>query len=96
MKKHNMTIMDVYHTCCSLQPDIRADVYSATKGALPLWSGELRTAPRVYREAIVDHMFIIADGSKINKLVFALKDQALITARVKKEGPLHEDAQFYR
>nr|DAH07485.1 MAG TPA: hypothetical protein [Caudoviricetes sp.] len=77
MKKHNMTIMDVYHTCYSLPPDIRVDVYSATKGALPLWSGELRTVPRVYREAIVDHMFIFADGSKINKLVFALKDQSL-------------------
>lgn len=77
MKKHNMTIMDIYHTFYNLSPDIRADVYSATKGALPLWSGELRTVPRVYREAIVDHMFIYADGSKINKLVFALKDQSL-------------------
>lgn len=77
MKKCNMTIMDMYHNCYSLTPDIRADVYSATKGALPLWSGELRTMPRVYREAIIDHMFIIADGSKINKLVFALKDQSL-------------------
>lgn len=75
MKKCNMTIMDMHHNCYSLAPDIRADVYSATKGALPLWSGELRTMPRVYREAIIDHMFIIADGSKINKLVFALKDQ---------------------
>lgn len=56
MKKHNMTIMDVYHNCYSLSPDIRVDVY---------------------REAIVDHMFIFADGSKINKLVFALKDQSL-------------------
>lgn len=77
MKKCSMTIMDMYHNCYSLTPDIRADVYSATKGALPLWSGELRTMPRVYREAIIDHMFIIADGSKINKLVFALKDQSL-------------------
>lgn len=77
MKKRNMTIMDIYHNCCILSPDIRADVYSATKGALPLWSGELRAAPRVYREAIIDHMFIIADGSKISKLVFALKDQSL-------------------
>ena len=77
MKKRNMTLMDIHHNCYILSPDIRADVYSATKGALPLWSGELRTAPRVYREAITDHMFIIADGSKINKLVFALKDQSL-------------------
>ena len=67
MEKHNMTIMDIYHSCYSLSPDILVDVYSATKGALPLWSGE----------AIVDHMFIFADGSKINKLVFALKDQSL-------------------
>ena len=33
--KHNMTIMDMYHNCYSLSPDIRADVYSATKGDLP-------------------------------------------------------------
>ena len=77
MKKHNITIMDVYHTCYSLSPDIRADAYSATKGALLLWSCELRTMPRVYREAIIDHMFILTRGSKINNLVFALKDQSL-------------------
>lgn len=76
MKKRNMTPMDIYQLCCSLPPDIRADVFSATKGALPLWSGELQSMPRVYREAIIDHMFIFADGSKINKLVFALKDQS--------------------
>lgn len=61
----------------ALSPDILASVYSATKGALPLWSGELRSMPRVYREAIIDHMFILADESKISKLVFALKDQSL-------------------
>lgn len=77
MKKRNQTPMDIYQICCSLLSDIRADVYSATKGALPLWSGELRTMPRVYREAIIDHMFIFTRGSKINKLVFALKDQSL-------------------
>lgn len=31
----------------------------------------------VYREAIIDHMFIFANSSKISKLVFALKDQSL-------------------
>ena len=78
MKKRNLTPMDIYQTCYSISPDIWADVYSATKGALPpLWSGELRTMPRVYREALIDHMFIFADGSKVNKLVFALKDQSL-------------------
>lgn len=77
MKKRNLTPMDIYQTCYSILPDIRADVYSATKGALPLWSGELRTMPRVYREAIIDHMFIFVDASKISKLVFALKDQSL-------------------
>ena len=77
MKKRNLTPMDIYQTCYSLSPDILADVYSAPKGTLPLWSGELRTMPRVYREAIIDHMFIFADGSKINKLVFDLKDQSL-------------------
>ena len=77
MKKHNLTPMDIYQTCYFISPDIRADVYSATKGALPLWSGELQSMPRVYREAIIDHMFIYADASKINKLVGALKDQSL-------------------
>ena len=77
MKKHNMTPIDIYQLCYNLSPDILASVYSATKGAMPLWSGELRTMPRVYREAIIDHMFIFADDSQITKLVFALKDQSL-------------------
>ena len=77
MKKRSLTPMDIYQICYSISPDILASVYSATKGPLPLWSGELRTMPRVYREAIIDHMFIFADGSMINKLVFALKDQSL-------------------
>lgn len=69
--------MDIYQICRSLSPDIRTDVYSATKGALLLWSGELRTMPLVHREAIIDHMFIFTRGSMINKVVFALKDQSL-------------------
>lgn len=77
MKKRNMTPLDIYQACYSISPDILASVYSATKGTLPLWSGELRTMPRVYREAIIDHMFIFADDSQITKLVFALKDQSL-------------------
>ncbi len=68
MKKRNLTPMDIYQTCYSISPDIRA---------LPLWSGELQSMPRVYREAIIDHMFIFANSSKISKLVFALKDQSL-------------------
>lgn len=77
MKKRNLSPMDIYQLCYNLSPDILASVHSATKGALPLWSGALRSMPRVYREAIIDHMFILADESKINKLVFALKDQSL-------------------
>lgn len=77
MKKRNLTPMDAYQICYSKLPDILADVYSATKGAVPLWYGELRSMPRVYREAIIDKMFIVADASKITKLVFALKDQSL-------------------
>lgn len=77
MKKCNLTPMDVYKICYSESPDILADVYSATKGAVSLWSGELRSMPSVYREAIIDHMFIFADSSQITKLVFALKDQSL-------------------
>lgn len=69
MKKRNMTPMDIYRICYSISPDILAIVYSATKGNLPLWSGELRSMPRVYREAIIDHMFIFADSSSITKLV---------------------------
>lgn len=71
------------------QPDIRADVYSATKGALLLWSGELRTMPRVYREAIIDHMFIFTRGSKINNLVLINKLVfALIMAKIKERRPI--------
>lgn len=77
MKKRNMTPMDIYRICYSISPDILACVYSATNGALPLWSGELRSMPRVYREAIIDHMFIFSEDSKISKLVFALQDQSL-------------------
>ena len=77
MKKRNLTPMDIYQICYSIAPDIRAVIYSATKGALPLWSGEMQSMPRVYREAIIDHMFIFADASKISELVFALKDQSL-------------------
>lgn len=77
MKKRNLTPMDAYQICYSNSPDILASVYSATKRGLPLWSGELRSMPRVYREAIIDNMFIVADASKISKLVFALKDQSL-------------------
>lgn len=77
MKKRNLTPMDIYQLCYSLSPDNLVSVYSATKGAMPLWSGELRSMPRVYREAIIDHMFIFAEDSQINKLVFALKDQSL-------------------
>ena len=77
MKKRNQTPMDIYQICYSTSPDILANVYSATKGAVPLWSGELRSMPSVYREAIIDHMFIFAGRSQITKLVFALKDQSL-------------------
>ena len=77
MKKHYMTPMDIYQICYSRSSDILAYVYSSTTGALPLWSGEFQSMPRVYREAIIDHMFIFADSSKISKLVFALKDQSL-------------------
>lgn len=72
-----MTPMDIYQTCYSITPYIRADVHIATKGVQLLWSGELQSMPRVYREAIIDHMFIFADASRLSKLVFALKDQSL-------------------
>lgn len=77
MKKCNMTPMDIYRICYSIAPDILASVYSATNGALPLWSGELQFMPRVYREATIDYMFIFSKDSKITKLVFALQDQSL-------------------
>ncbi len=77
MKKRNMTPMDIYRICYSISPDILVSVYSVTNGNLPLWTGELRSMPRVYREATIDHMFIVADDSKIAKLVFALQDQSL-------------------
>lgn len=63
MKKRNLTFWPM----CTAQ----------RKGAVSLWSGELRSMPSVYREAIIDRMFIFAGSSQITKLVFALKDQSL-------------------
>ena len=77
MKKRNITPLDFYTLCYNLPPDILVSVFSATRGNLPLWTGEFRSMPRVYCESIIDHMFICADDSKITKLVFALQDQSL-------------------
>jgi hypothetical protein len=75
MKTGTITPQDFYTLCYNLPPDILVSVFSATRGNLPLWTGELRSMPRVYYESIIDHMFICADDSKITKLILALKDQ---------------------
>lgn len=77
MKKRVITPLDFYRTCYALSPDIMVSVYSATKGELPLWNGEFRSMPVAYRDAIIDHMFIYADGSKLKKLTFALQDRSI-------------------
>lgn len=77
MKKRNITPLDFYRTCYSLASDIMVSVYSASKGELPLWTGEFRSMPVAYRNAIIDYMFICSDGSKISKLIFALQDRGV-------------------
>ena len=77
MKKRVITPLDFYRTCYALSPDIMVSVYSATKGELPLWTGKFHSMPVAYRDAIIDHMFIYADGSKLSKLTFALQDRSI-------------------
>lgn len=77
MKKRNITPLDIYRMCYTLPPDIMVSVYSATKGNLPLWTGEFRSMPLYYRNAIIECMNIFAKDSKIVKLVFALQDRSI-------------------
>lgn len=77
MKKRVITPLDFYRTCYDLAPDILVSVYSATKGELPLWTGEFRSMPVAYCYAIIDHMSICVEGSKIRKLIFALQDRSI-------------------
>lgn len=77
MKKRVITPLDFYRTCYALSPDIMVSVYSATKGELPLWTGEFRSMPRVYRDAIIEDMNIIAQDSQIVKLTFALQERSM-------------------
>lgn len=79
MKKRVITPLDFYRTCFSLSPCVAVSVYSAAQGGVgvPLWTGEFRSMPVAYRDAIIDHMFIYADGSKIRKLTFALQDRSI-------------------
>lgn len=79
MKKRVITPLDFYRTCFSLSPSVAVSVYSATQGSVgvPLWTGEFRSMPDAYRDAIIDQMFIYADGSKIRNLTFALQDRSI-------------------
>ena len=77
MKKRVITPLDFYRTCYDLAPDILVSVYSATKDEMPLWTGEFRSMPVAYRDAIIDYMFICSDGSEIRKLIFALQDRSI-------------------
>ena len=79
MKKRVITPLDFYRTCFSLSPRVAVSVYSAAQGGVgvPLWTGEFRSMPVAYRDAIIDQMFIYADGSKIRKLTFALQDRSI-------------------
>lgn len=77
MKKRVITPLDFYRMCYTLPPDIVVSVYSATKGNLPLWTGEFRSMPLSYRNAIIEDMNIFAKDSKIVKLTFALQDRSI-------------------
>lgn len=77
MKKRNITPLDFYRMCYTINPDILVSVYSAEKGGLPMWTGEFRSMPRVYRDAIIEDMNIIAQDSQIVKLTFALQERSM-------------------
>lgn len=77
MKKRNITPLDLYRMCYTLNPDILVSVYSAEKGDLPMWTGEFRSMPRVYRDATIEDMNIIARDSQVVKLIFALQERSM-------------------
>lgn len=77
MKKRNITPLDFYRMCYTLNPGIMVSVYSATKWGLPLWTGEFRSMPLSYRNATIDGMNIFAKDSKIVKLIFTLQDRSI-------------------
>lgn len=77
MKKRNITPLDFYRTCYTLNPDILVSVYSAEKGGLPMWTGEFRAMPIVYRDAVIESMDIFARDSQIVKLTFALQERSM-------------------
>lgn len=77
MKKRNITPLDFYRMCYTLHPDILVSVYSAEKGGLPIWTGEFRSMPRLYLDATIEDMNIIARDSQIVELIFALQERSL-------------------
>ena len=77
MKKRNITPLDFYRMCYTLNPDILVSVYSAEKGGLPMWTGEFRSMPCVYRDATIENMDIFARDSQIVKLTFALQERSM-------------------
>lgn len=77
MKKRVITPLDFYRMCYTLPPDIMVSVYSATKGDIPLWTGEFRSMPLSYRNATIEAMNIFAKDSKIVKLTFALQNGSI-------------------
>lgn len=77
MKKRVITPLDFYRMCYTLPPDIMVSVYSATKGDIPLWTGEFRSMPLSYRNATIEAMNIFAKDSKIVKLTFDLQNGSI-------------------
>ena len=42
-----------------------------------MWTGEFRSMPRLYRDATIEAMNIIAQDSQIVKLTFALQERSM-------------------
>lgn len=79
MKKRNITPLDFYRTCYSLSPCVAVSVFSAAQGCVgvPLWTGEFRSMPVPYRNAIIEYMYIFSKDSEISELTFALQDRSI-------------------
>lgn len=67
MKKHNITPLDFYRVCYTLQPTTMVSVYSMTKGNMPLWTGEFWSMPPAYQNAIIERLNIFCKDSELTK-----------------------------
>ena len=73
MKKRNITPLDFYRMCYTLQPDLQVSIYGAHT-IDRLWHGAFRAMPIAYRNAIIDNMDIVVADSKIVQLTITLQE----------------------